>query len=1486
MAFDPNIIGIEIRSGIYPSVTQFSLSNKILTVTSNGDPSPAAAGNPLSSNLERKFSNNNIISDQDYDFSFNYRAGRNIQNPQPSVDNIMGILANGVALFGSVYNPNTLPRSDVRAPDNFKFNPVFFEKELDSDSSGGFVNNKGQYFYRSGKFLSTTWNTAHFYNNQSYYKATNFQGDRFRHPDGHSKIVGFCFDGYPIYGPFGYRNPTDNQSDTVRMQSSYVLKNSDDHRPRDWKFDSEKLIVNSELVAVGAGAFVEDYSFIRSRGTLDEHNGRFCVTPEYPQGTYAYFLTFEDNNLTKPAYPYVFGPTTKQNRNLVEVIRTKTIAPEQSLWVLNSGTTLTTLRERFPVGIQLPLSPFALNSRTTVELISGELPRGTRLEGTQIVGTALEVSIETLSTFVLRARLEDRVEDRTYRIVTVGADAPEWLTNEGLLPVGPNGLLFVLDSAVIDFQLSAIDRDLPAGDELEFFIAEGDGELPPGITISRDGKISGITDPLLSIDQRFRSGGYDEIPYDALPYDFGLRDDELDITVQPLKKLNRYYPFVVTVTDGVTFSRREFNIYVVGDDFLRSDNTVMKIATGVFTADNTFVRTPIWLTPSDLGAKRANNFVTLYLEVVDNPSLAGVLSYTLDELNDDGTVSELPPGMNLDSESGFVLGRVPYQPAISENYKFTVRATRYAARPGLATVFANFFEDTLLGNSSFKIFKIDLTGLEDGINDLLELKDQDIVIGNRLYRIINVDDSNPNFDTVFLDQTLVPEIPLILSRTAGLNQDHIFVSRLNESQTEKYQGRVLKFSDSEQYRITDIVPYLEYEIDQLNIQNSPILPAKSPRDLEASENYFIGDYVKFTSAAGGDDRIYICVEPHTVQPLLGQDDIPISINGVVQINFESSKWSFVADSLEQMSTQDKISATNQSLESEFSGPVYIQIIKQNQWRIRLPSNSRSRLISNIRDFFVSSEDSAQIRVTVLRDNEQRFQLDRNLTRTIQQGNNIGIALFARDGFSKTVTTLIEDDVSVPSKSKTFEIKIIGEIDTSIQWITDPNLGKINANFPSTIKVEAEADIPDTTLIYKIVKGRLPAGMRFSVTGEIIGAANQFADEDTLGLTTFDNRQVTWDGRFPGDTTFDRRFTFTVRAQDRFNSVAVDREFFIDIEDLDDTVYTDIFMKPLLKPEQRQIFSSFISDSSIFDPTKIYRLNDERFGLQTELKMLVFAGVEAKTIDNFVAAAAKNHKRKRYMLGNFKTAIAKEPGSNDIVYEVVYIEVIDPAASKTGDTRQVFDIKTENKITADSIQYAAIDDVTKKGLGYSQIPVFTRKFVRFMIAENNRVIIETRQSGKVLNTDQDDFDIKIRDSSTINFKLDLADSEPERLRPIANTIKADSNAVKVSNSKDQTRYISSIPNMRKEIRNIGKIERNFLPLWMRTPQEDLSEVSYVTAIPVCYCNPGTSKDILLNIQNANIDLTQINFDIDRYIVERSEGINQQQIILFANYQFNV
>jgi hypothetical protein len=54
------------------------------------------------------------------------------------------------------------------------------------------------------------------------------------------------------------------------------------------------------------GYYIEDFEYIAGLGDLDEHNGRFCVTPEYPSGTYAYFVTVD--SLLQGEYPYTLGP--------------------------------------------------------------------------------------------------------------------------------------------------------------------------------------------------------------------------------------------------------------------------------------------------------------------------------------------------------------------------------------------------------------------------------------------------------------------------------------------------------------------------------------------------------------------------------------------------------------------------------------------------------------------------------------------------------------------------------------------------------------------------------------------------------------------------------------------------------------------------------------------------------------------------------------------------------------------------------------------------------------------------------------------------------------------------------------------------------------------------------------------------------------------------------------------------------------------------
>ena len=107
----------------------------------------------------------------------------------------------------------------------------------------------------------------------------------------HSPIIGFAYDGNPIYGPFGYLDPLDATSAIRRQSSSYSLKGSRSNGPS---------ISNYPL-----GTFVDDYEYTHKSGSLDENNGRFCVTPEFPKGTYAYFITIDSNQV--PKFPYILG---------------------------------------------------------------------------------------------------------------------------------------------------------------------------------------------------------------------------------------------------------------------------------------------------------------------------------------------------------------------------------------------------------------------------------------------------------------------------------------------------------------------------------------------------------------------------------------------------------------------------------------------------------------------------------------------------------------------------------------------------------------------------------------------------------------------------------------------------------------------------------------------------------------------------------------------------------------------------------------------------------------------------------------------------------------------------------------------------------------------------------------------------------------------------------------------------------------------------
>ncbi len=96
-------------------------------------------------------------------------------------------------------------------------------------------------------------------------------------------LIGWAADGFPIYARYGYSNPQDANSNIAVMTGSYQLVTSvSNDRP---STDVYQL-----------GTFVQDWEYVENSGDLDECNGRFGVTPDFPEGIYHYFAT--------DTYPY------------------------------------------------------------------------------------------------------------------------------------------------------------------------------------------------------------------------------------------------------------------------------------------------------------------------------------------------------------------------------------------------------------------------------------------------------------------------------------------------------------------------------------------------------------------------------------------------------------------------------------------------------------------------------------------------------------------------------------------------------------------------------------------------------------------------------------------------------------------------------------------------------------------------------------------------------------------------------------------------------------------------------------------------------------------------------------------------------------------------------------------------------------------------------------------------------------------------------
>ena len=238
----------------------FKISKSDIEIESNAIPEHKVGAFPSTRNP-------NNISEQAFKFSLPL-------NPKPAKEPIP--LHNdtgrgppntpfGIALNGVLFDPGTAEfyMGDRRADWNYE--ALSGSVLLGLDENHGHVQPNGSYHYHG---LPT-----------GFLKKLGVQ------PQRHSPLIGYAMDGFPIYALYGYKDPKDPKSGIKKLTSSFHLKEGERPNPPGGKYD---------------GTFSKDYEYIVGSGDLDKCNGRFTITKDFPNGTYAYFLT--DNWPVIPRY--------------------------------------------------------------------------------------------------------------------------------------------------------------------------------------------------------------------------------------------------------------------------------------------------------------------------------------------------------------------------------------------------------------------------------------------------------------------------------------------------------------------------------------------------------------------------------------------------------------------------------------------------------------------------------------------------------------------------------------------------------------------------------------------------------------------------------------------------------------------------------------------------------------------------------------------------------------------------------------------------------------------------------------------------------------------------------------------------------------------------------------------------------------------------------------------------------------------------------
>jgi hypothetical protein len=419
-------------------------------------------------------------------------------------------------------------------------------------------------------------------------------------------------------------------------------------------------------------------------------------------------------------------------------------------------------------------------------------------------------------------------------------------------------------------------------------------------------------------------------------------------------------------------------------------------------------------------------------------------------------------------------------------------------------------------------------------------------------------------------------------------------------------------------------------------------------------------------------------------------------------------------------------------------------------------------------------------------------------------------------FSFSIDVFKSGFTNIASATFNFGFTVVNNIIGDVTWVTPSALGSINNSTTSVLAVSATSD---TEIAYRVTSGELPPSLTLLDNGEIAGIVAYQPTNIILAKDT--------------NTTFN----FTIEAYSPlFPVISATRDFSLIVEQKFDQPTDTLYIKCVPSTTDRNLINSLLTNTTLIPTADIYRPTDLNFGKASSVIYEHAYGIYASDFEEYVAAITKNHYWRNIILGQLKTAVARN-NAGEIVYEVVYSEIQDNLVNPKG------------KSVSELVEWPRNIPLNLGPWYTSRTDLYTSYVDRSLVGQNMQT--------------QETIEEQLLVSET-NLNLLTEEGQPNYYTSLTPGFA-------------RLLYPNSLPNMRTRTgTNIGQeFDFNLLPRWMTSQQANGSTLGYTPAWVISYCKPGTSAQIKTNIETLWVDalgnpytLNEINFQIDRFTVDKT------------------